>query len=34
MTTSDAGGRPSADEPLDDADFRLLDDIREHVRGG
>jgi hypothetical protein len=29
MTHSDAGGRPSAGEPLDDADFRLLDEIRE-----
>src|SRR5271166_5087859 len=28
MMVSDAGGRPSADEPLDDADFGLLDDIR------
>ncbi len=28
MMISDAGGRPSADEPLDDADFGLLDDIR------
>jgi hypothetical protein len=29
MTHSDAGGRPSAEEPLDDSDFRLLDEIRE-----
>ncbi len=29
MTVSDSGGRPSADEPLDDVDFRLLDDIRD-----
>jgi hypothetical protein len=29
MTHSDAGGRPSADESLDDTDFRLLDEIRE-----
>ncbi len=29
MTVPDAGGRPSADEPLDGADFGLLDDIRE-----
>jgi hypothetical protein len=28
MMASDPGGRPSADEPLDDADFGLLDDIR------
>jgi hypothetical protein len=29
MMVSDAGGRPSADEPLDDADFGLLADIRD-----
>lgn len=29
MTHSDAGGRPSAEEFLDDTDFRLLDEIRE-----
>jgi len=29
MTVSDSGGRPSADEPLDDVDFGLLDDIRD-----
>ena len=29
MMVPDAGGRPSADEPLDSADFGLLDDIRE-----
>jgi len=29
MTHSDAGGRPSADELLDETDFRLLDGIRE-----
>jgi hypothetical protein len=28
MMISDAGGRPSADEPLEDADFGLLADIR------
>ena len=29
MTVSDSGGRPSADEPLDDVDSGLLDDIRD-----
>jgi len=29
MTHSDAGGRASAEEPLDDTDFRLLNRIRE-----
>ena len=29
MTVSDSGGRPSADEPLDDVDLGLLDDIRD-----
>lgn len=29
MTRPDAGGGPSADGPLDDFDFGLLDDIRE-----
>jgi hypothetical protein len=29
MTSPDAGSGPSADSPLDDLDFRLLDDIRE-----
>ena len=29
MTPPDASPLPSADEPLDDADFGLLDDIRE-----
>ena len=29
VTPSDAGGMPSADEPLDDVDLGLLDDIRE-----
>jgi hypothetical protein len=29
MMVSDAGGLPSADEPLDDVDLELLDDIRE-----
>ena len=29
MTVSDSGGRPSADEPLDDVDFGLLDEIRD-----
>jgi hypothetical protein len=29
MTASDSGRRPSADEPLDDVDFGLLDDIRD-----
>ena len=29
MTPSEASPMPSADEPLDDVDFGLLDDIRE-----
>jgi hypothetical protein len=29
VTGSDPGRRPSADEPLDDVDFGLLDDIRD-----
>jgi hypothetical protein len=29
MTVSDPGGLPSADEPLDDDDFGLLDDLRD-----
>jgi len=29
MTHSDAGGRPSAEQSLDETDFRLLDEIRE-----
>ena len=29
MTPPDAGGLPSADEPLDDTDLGVLDDIRE-----
>jgi len=29
MMVSDAGGMPSANEPLDDVDLGLLDDIRE-----
>jgi hypothetical protein len=29
MTHSDAGGRSSAEESLDETDFRLLDEIRE-----
>ena len=29
MTVSDADGLPSANEPLDDVDLGLLDDIRE-----
>jgi hypothetical protein len=29
MTPPNTGGKPAADEPLDDVDFALLDDIRD-----